>query len=59
MPQVIITEGAAFGLESCRNILANKNPMAALRAGQVIDNYLSLLKTEPEIGRPLESEIKL
>ena len=53
MPRVIITEGAARGLERCRQFLAEKNPLAARRAGQAIERQFALLATNPEIGRPL------
>ncbi|MBU1565663.1 MAG: type II toxin-antitoxin system RelE/ParE family toxin [Proteobacteria bacterium] len=54
MPQVIVTEGAAQGLERCRRFLAEKNPQAAKRAGQAIDRQFALLETEPGVGRPFE-----
>lgn len=54
MPQVIITEGAAQGLERCRRFLAEKNPQAAKRAGQAIEPQFALLETEPEVGRPFD-----
>ncbi|WP_028582105.1 type II toxin-antitoxin system RelE/ParE family toxin [Desulfogranum japonicum] len=54
MPRVIITEGAAQGLERCRRFLAEKNPQAAKRAGQAIERQFALLETEPGIGRPLD-----
>lgn len=54
MPRVIITQGAAVGLERCRLFLIGKNPLAARRAGQAIENQLMLLETAPDIGRPLE-----
>ncbi|MCP4284050.1 MAG: type II toxin-antitoxin system RelE/ParE family toxin [Gammaproteobacteria bacterium] len=53
MPRVIITEGAAKGLERYRVFLAENNPQAAMRAGQAIGRQFALLETEPEIGRPL------
>ena len=34
--------------------LLNKNPLAARRAGQLIENQFILLETTPNIGRPLE-----
>lgn len=52
MPQVIVTEGAAEGLERCRRFLAAKAPEAARRAGQAIERQFMLLETAPEIGRP-------
>jgi len=52
MPQVIVTEGAAEGLERCRRFLAVKAPEAARRAGQAIERQFLLLETAPDIGRP-------
>ncbi len=54
MPRIIITEGAAQGLERCRRFLVEKNPHAALRAGQAIEHQFALLETEPAIGRPFD-----
>jgi len=51
--RVIITEGAALGLEHCRQFLAEKNPQAAKRAGQAIERQFKQLETSPNIGRPL------
>ncbi|MGO3130292.1 MAG: type II toxin-antitoxin system RelE/ParE family toxin [Alcaligenes sp.] len=53
MPQVVVTESAAQGLERCRQFLATKAPEAAKRAGQAIQQQLLLLETVPSIGRPL------
>lgn len=53
MPQVIVTEGAAQGLERCRRFLAVKATDAARRAGQAIERQFLLLETAPDIGRPL------
>ena len=52
MPQVIVTEGAAEGLERCRQSLAVKAQEAARRAGQAIERQFLLLETSPDIGRP-------
>ena len=52
MPRVIVTEGAAQGLERCRRFLAAKAPQAAFRAAQAIDRQFLLLETSPDIGRP-------
>ena len=52
-PQVIITENAAQGLERCRRFLAEKKPRSARRAAQAIGRQFTLLKTNPDIGRPL------
>ena len=54
MPRVIVTEGAAQGLEHCRQFLIEKNPQAAIRAGQAIERQFGLLGSEPEIGRPFD-----
>jgi plasmid stabilization system protein ParE len=53
LPRVIITEGAALGLEKCRNFLSAKSPEAARRAAKAIQQQFSLLETSPDIGRPL------
>jgi len=53
VPRVIVTEGAAQGLEHCRQFLATKNPLAVKRAGQIIERQFVLLETTPDIGRPL------
>ncbi|RMX14862.1 type II toxin-antitoxin system RelE/ParE family toxin [Vandammella animalimorsus] len=53
MPRVIVTEGAAQGLERCRRFLAAKAPETARRAGQAIERQFLLLETAPDIGRPL------
>jgi len=52
VPQVIITKGAAEGLERCRRFLTLKAPEAAKRAGQSIEQQFLLLETVPDIGRP-------
>jgi len=52
VPRVIVTEGAAQGLERCRRFLATKAPQAAFRAAQAIDRQFLLLETSPDIGRP-------
>lgn len=50
--RVIVTEGAACGLERCRQFLATKNPQASCRAGQAIGRLFDLLQTAPAMGRP-------
>ena len=52
MPRLIVTAGAALGLEHGRRNLTAKNPLAAGRAGQVIERHFALLEANPEIGRP-------
>lgn len=54
VPRVIITAGAANGLERCRRFLAEKSPQASRRAGQTIAQKFELLEITPDIGRPLE-----
>jgi len=53
VPQVIVTESAAEGLERCRRFLSVKAPDAARRAGQAIERQFLLLETAPETGRPV------
>jgi len=53
MSRVIITEGAAKGLERCRRFLAEKNPHASKRAAQAISQAFELLASSPCMGRPL------
>jgi plasmid stabilization system protein ParE len=56
---VIITEGAAAGLERCRLFLNSKTADAARRVGQTIERHFLLLETTPEIGRRLdEAELR-
>jgi plasmid stabilization system protein ParE len=52
VPQVIVTESAAEGLERCRQFLVAKAPEAARRAGQAIEQQFLLLEKAPDIGRP-------
>ena len=52
MSRVIVTEGAAQGLERCRRFLAAKAPEAAKRIAQAIARQFLLLETAPDIGRP-------
>ena len=54
MPRVIITQGAAEGLERCRLFLVEKTPPAVRRAGQAIERQFTLLEINPDIGRPLD-----
>ena len=59
MPRLIVTEGAAVGLERCRAFLADKSAQAAKRAGQTIAAHLLLLETTPQMGRPFDIEAGL
>ncbi|MBP5789796.1 MAG: type II toxin-antitoxin system RelE/ParE family toxin [Neisseriaceae bacterium] len=54
MSRLIITQKAADGLERCRLFLAEKNPSASVRASEVIQKSLNLLKSQPKIGRPCQ-----
>ncbi|QDC01409.1 MULTISPECIES: type II toxin-antitoxin system RelE/ParE family toxin [Phyllobacteriaceae] len=59
MPRVIVTAGAAAGLERCRRFLVDKNPFAARRAAETVGRHFSFLETHPEIGRPEPDEPQL
>ena len=59
MPRVIITEGAAQGLERCRQFLARTNHQAMKRAAIAIEHHLLILETEPEIGRLFSESLEL
>lgn len=52
MPQVIITQRAATGLTRCRELQTFKNPLAAIRAGQVLETHFEQLENKPEMCRP-------
>lgn len=54
MPRLIVTEGAAEGLDRCRAFLTDKSPDAARRAGRTIAARLSQLESTPHIGRPFD-----
>lgn len=59
MPRLIITEGAAVGLERCRRFLAEKDPQVASRAGQAIEARFARLEKNPEMGRPFSEQPEL
>jgi len=59
MPRVIVTEGAARGLERCRLFLAKNNPQASKRAALAIASQFGLLVSNPEIGRPFDDTPEL
>lgn len=52
MPHVVVTASAKDGIIRCREFLAIRNPAAAVRAGEMINNRMALLKTTPEMGKP-------
>ena len=56
---MIVTEGAAIGLDRWRKFLAEKNADAARRAANAIAHHFFLLETAPEIGRPLDDAPEL
>ncbi|NWB47908.1 type II toxin-antitoxin system RelE/ParE family toxin [Pseudomonas gingeri] len=53
MPRLIVTAGAGEGLERCRRFLLEKDPQVARRAAQAIEQQLTRLETDPNIGRPV------
>lgn len=59
MPRLIVTEGAARGLERCRRFLTTKSPEAAIRAGRTIEKQFLLLESAPHIGRPYPRDAEL
>lgn len=59
VPRLIVTEDAASDLERCRSYLAERNPLAANRAANVIIDKLRLLEKYPAIGRPVRSRLDL
>ena len=59
MSRVVVTEGAARGLERCRRSLSEKSPVAAKRAAQAISTSLEKLRTLPDVGRPLSNDSNL
>ena len=59
MPRVVITAGAARGLERCRLFLAERSPEASRRAGRAILRQFQMLERAPAIGRPLPDDPEL
>ena len=59
MPRLIVTQGAARGLDRCRRFLDDRSPEAAQRAGKIIAHQLARLETTPAIGRPVDAAIAL
>jgi plasmid stabilization system protein ParE len=49
---LIITEGAAHGLERCRQFLLERSPQIARREAQAMDRQFARLQEGPEVGRP-------
>jgi plasmid stabilization system protein ParE len=59
LPRLIVTEGAARGLEFCRRFLSEKNPAAGRRAAEAILKQFGLLSDYPAMGRPLDDHPEL
>jgi plasmid stabilization system protein ParE len=59
LPRIVVTPGAARGLEGCRQFIAEKSPAASKRAAQAILAQFDLLKAQPGVGRPLDDEPEL
>jgi len=57
--RIVITEGAAIGMEQCRKFLAEKSPAAAIKAAHAIDAKLSMLEMLPAMGRPFADTVDL
>jgi plasmid stabilization system protein ParE len=56
LSRLVVTPGAARGLERCRQFLAQKSPSASRRAAQAIIRQFEVLTIQPGVGRPLEDE---
>ena|SRR5512135_1465291 len=54
MPRVRFAPAAVQDLVRLRAFLRPKNPLAAQRAGETIVRAVELLKSRPQIGRPVE-----
>lgn len=59
MPQVVITQKAAAGLNRCRQFLYEVNPSISFQAAQIIQHHFSLLQESPEMGRVVDVEHEL
>lgn len=59
MAQVIVTPGAARGLERCRQFLSEAGTRAKIRAAEAIERQFELPENAPEIGRPLGEKPEL
>ena len=59
MPRVIVTEGAALGLERCRQHLRQRSFEAAQRAAQAIAHQFMLPERHPGMGRPFSGAPEL
>lgn len=53
MPQLIVTETPAQGIEHCRQFLQDKNRLAAKKAATTIQYHFKQVEANPYIGKPL------
>jgi plasmid stabilization system protein ParE len=58
MPRLIVTAGAAAGLERCQSFLEKQSVTAADRAGRAIAAHLLRLEATPQMGRPTDGEMR-
>ena len=56
MSRIIVTEDAVRGVERCKLFLLEKNAFAAQKASQAIAHHVTLLESNPAIGRPYHDE---
>jgi plasmid stabilization system protein ParE len=54
MPRVVISAGGQADIKRLHRFLAARSPEAALRAVKAIRQSFKPLRTQPEIGRPIE-----
>jgi plasmid stabilization system protein ParE len=59
MPRVVISASGQADIRRLHRFLAIKNSEAALRAVKAIRESFKPLRTQPEIGRPIEDEPNL
>lgn len=50
MPGIIVTAGAARGLECCHQFLTEAGPRVMMRAAEAIERQLELLETAPKLA---------
>jgi len=54
MPRIVWTENSLFCMERLYNFLKDKNPNAAKRAIEKIQEGVKFLKASPQTGKPVE-----
>ncbi len=59
MPRLAFTSQARDGIERCRHVLRDRNPLAAQRAAESIRRHLQILTRHPEAGRPVDDAPEL